>query len=167
MNKLEKLFIENVNGGSIISIDVETIPKLTGGKSNPDQGRITKVSTGNNVMVFQNRNSNAYENMVNRRLAAEGKDVNFTVGPRQWGTRIANTPFVEHKGEVYLEVIYLKAGDVKYKRDGVFVDKSEVIGLAEDAESGHQGGLDNKVIIRTFKFASIKAVTINSQRHTF
>jgi hypothetical protein len=167
MNKLEKLFIENVNGSSIISLDVETIPKLSGGKSNPDQGHITKETSGCNVMVFQNRNSNAYQNMVNKRLAQEGKSADFTVGPRTWGNRIKNTPFVEHKGEMYLEVICLKPGTSVFKRDGVVVDKSSVQGLADDAEGAVQGGLDNKVIIRTFKFASIKAVTINSQRYTF
>jgi hypothetical protein len=166
MHALEKLFIENVNGSSIISIDTTTIPTLAGGKSNPDQGRIAKVSTGHNVMVFQNRNSNAYQNMINKRLIAEGKNPEFEVGPRQWGTRIKNTPFVEHKGEMYLEVIFLRSGKVSYTRDGDVCDMNTIHGLKEDSVS-EQGGLDNKVIIRTFKFSSINAVTINGQKYNF
>lgn len=65
--------VANVNGASFVSISTVTTPKLTGGKSNPHQGRVQKVMTSANVMVFQNKNSNGYENMVNRRLIAEGK----------------------------------------------------------------------------------------------
>jgi len=101
--------------------------------------------------------------MINKRLAEEGKSSDFTVGPRTWGTRIKNTPFVEHNGEMYLEVIFLRAGDVSYHRDGVAVDKRDINGLNEPAE-GNQGGLDNKVIIRTFKFSSITAITINGSK---
>jgi hypothetical protein len=38
------------------------------------QGRVTKQTTGASVMVFTNQASNGYENMVQRRLVAEGKD---------------------------------------------------------------------------------------------
>lgn len=166
MNKVEKLFVENVSGATFIALDTLTPVKLVGGKANPDQGRITKQTIGSNVMVFQNKNSNAYQNMINKRLISEGKNPEFQVGERTWGTRIKNTPFVEHNGEMYLEVIFLKCGDVTYLRDGQLVNKSDIQGLPVEQEGGNQGGLDNKVIIRSFKFSSITGVTINGAHHT-
>ena len=163
MNKLQKL-LAGVNGASFISIDTETVPTLKGGKSNPHQGRVTKVSRGASVMVFQNKNTNAYENMVERRLKAEGKDpASFTLGPRAWGTRIEGTPFIEHKGETYLEVIFLKAPkETVYFLDGKEVDASEIQGLeADKPNADSQGGLENKVIIRTFKCDSITTIRVD------
>ena len=156
-----KQLLKDVNGGTFISIDTETDVKLTGGKSNPFQGRVTKRAIGHNVMVFQNKTTNAYENMVNRRLEAEGRSTEFEVGPRQWGTRIPNTPFVEHNGKTYLEVIFLKPGAVE-----LLVDGKQFVGVIEgmrEVVEGDQGGLENKVVIRTFGVDSIKGITVNKQ----
>ena len=164
MSKLQTL-LASVNGNSIISIDTVTTPVLAGGKKNPMQGQIRKVMIGGNVMVFTNKNSNGYENMVQRRLAQEGKDPStFELGERQWGTRIAGTPFVEHNGAKYLEVIFLRPGKVHFEHGLRTIERDQIEGL-KDAENGEQGGLDNKVIIRTFKEDSIAAITINGARH--
>ena len=158
---LERL-LAHVNGANFISIDTETVPTLTGGKKNPFQGRVTKKTTGSNVMVFSNKNHSAYEAMVNRRLTKEGKEGSFTVGPRQWGTRVPNKPFVEHNGQSYLEVIYLKAGDTQYLVDGQ--PFNGVIEGLKTAEESQQGGLEDKVIIRTINTANVKAITVNKHR---
>lgn len=154
-----------VNGASFIGLDTETTPVLLGGAKNPMKGRVRKIMTGASVMVFQNKNSNGYENMVNRRLAKEGKPVEFTVGPRQWGTRIEGTPFVMHEkdGQVkhYLEVIFLKPGPVHYELDGQPIDADKIIGLPAKREEGEQDGLENKVIIRTFGFDTIRGLRVD------
>jgi hypothetical protein len=159
--------IANVSGASFVTIDTVTVPKLAGGKSNPHQGRVLKVMTGANVMVFQNKNSNGYENMVNRRLLAEGKDpASFTLGTRTWGTRLENMPIVEHtkNGETkhYLEVIFLKAGKSHYLIDGNLVPASRIQGLQESTE-GEQGGLNDKVVIRTFDIENITQIRADGQ----
>ena len=111
-------------------------------------------------MCFSNSKGSAYEAMVKRRLAAEGKDAdNFEVGPRAWGQRETGTPFVMHDGKAYLEVVFLRAGRTHYELDGVVVSKDDIQGLPaprEDAEG--QGGLENKVVIRTFALDSITAL---------
>ena len=164
MTTLQNL-LANVNGNTIISIDTITTPTLKGGKSNPMQGKIRKVMIGANVMVFTNKHVNGYEAMVNRRLEKEGFDPgSFQVGPRAWGKRIDGTPFVEHNGQLYLEVIFLRPGKVHFMYGARPIDRSEIIGL-DEKEEAHQGGLRNKVIIRTFKADSIEAITINGQRH--
>lgn len=154
--------LNDFKGSQIIGLDSTTAVKLTGGQKNPMQGRIRKVTTGNLVMIF--KSSRGYANMVNRRLAKQidlTEDLferltseGFTPGPRPWGTRLPDTPFVEHKGEIYLECIFLKPGKSKFFLDGNPIKKSEIIGLQEKVE-GAQGGLRDKVIIRTFKMDSI------------
>lgn len=170
MHTLEAL-MKDVNGSTFIGIDTETLVTLKGGKKNPYQGRVTKKVTGSNVMVFQNKTTNGYENMVKRRLEVEGKKPDsFDLSPRAWGTRRNGEPFVDHKGETYLEVIFLKAGEVQYNLDGKPCTQQDMIrlmknGLETDKPEGKQGGLEDKVIIRTFKLESVKAVTINHTKH--
>jgi len=167
MTNIRTVINDNVNGATFISITTSTTPALTGGKKNPHKGFVKKVTTGSNVMVFQNKSSHGYANMVKRRLAAEGKNPdNFTLSDRTWGHRIPGTPFVEHKGEYYLEVIFLHAGETHYELDGREMDARFIIGLPPTPEGGKQGGLNDKVIIRTFKISSISALTINGTEYT-
>ena len=162
--QIQDIINENVNGATFVALDTVTEPRLKGGKSNPHKGRVTKVMTGANVMVFQNKSINGYDAMVKRRLEKEGKNPgDFKLSPRAWGHRIPNTPFVEHNGQLYLEVIFLSSGTVHYELDGVQVDPAEIQGLELTKQEGNQGGLSDKVIIRTFKVDNIKRVTINKE----
>ena len=164
--KLSTIINENVSGNTFISINTSTDVKLRGGKKNELQGRVRKITTGLNVMVYQNKTTNAYENMINKRLKKEGKQTTFEVGPRKWGERITNTPFVTHNEQAYLEVICLHPGTSHYEVDGVKTDADAIEGLPPVQDGGDQGGLDDKVIIRTFKVDSITAITINKEKHT-
>lgn len=164
MHAIEAL-VQQVNGASFIAIDTCTEPVLRGGMKNPMKGRIRKITIGNVVMVFQNKVANGYENMVHKRLEQEGKDpASFQLSERQWGTRVPNLPIVEHKGEKYLEVIFLKPGAVRYELDGVEIHKNDIEGLQEAIEA-EQGGLSNKVFIRTFKFENVTALTIGKKKY--
>ncbi len=160
--------VNNINGGSFIGLDTLTEVKLKGGKENPQQGRVTKRMVGATVMAFQNKNTNGYEAMIERRLIAEGKDPTaFELKPRHWGVRIPNLPIVEHMKDgvqkYYLEVIFLKPGPVQYLLDGAPVDAKDIIGLPE-AATGEQGGLENKVIIRDFAADSITEIRIDGKK---
>jgi len=165
--------LNSVNGASFVGIDTRTTPKIRktldtddGRIPNPHYDRITKLTTGSSVMVFQNKRSNGYVNMISRRLLKEGKDPeSFSLSPRTWGTRIANMPLVSHNGQWYLEVIFLKSGNTTYLLDGQPIEVSEIQGMTE-SKSGEQGGLGDKVIIRTIKMASISSITINKETHT-
>lgn len=150
-------------GGTFVGIDTRTEVKLTGGRKNPQVGRVTKLMRGATVMVFTNAETNAYAAMVQRRLADEGKDpASFTLGPRAWGTRVPGTPFVEHQGAHYLETIFLRPGKVQYQLDGVDVDAADIIGLPDRKDDElSQGGLENRVVIRTFKLDSIMCLRAN------
>ena len=155
----------NVSGSSFVGIDTLTEVPLTGGKSNPMKGRVTKRMTGASVMVFQNKRINGYKAMVERRLAKEGKPSTFKLSPRKWGKRIADTPFVEHNDSHYLEVIFLKAGEVEYLLDGEPINKADIAGLKSAADHSGQGGLEDQVTIRSFKFASIVKIRIDQTEY--
>lgn len=153
-----------IQGGSFIGIDTHTDVTLTGGKSNPQQGRVTKRMTGATVMAFTNQNVNAYKEMVQRRLTKEGKSPSaFVLHERKWGVRIPNMPIVEHKGAYYFEVIFLKPGQVEYLLDGIVVPSSAILGLPV-AREAVQAGLDDKVVLRDFKCESITELRINGQK---
>lgn len=150
-----------VNGASFVGIDSLTIVPLTGGQKNPMQGRVTKRTTGASVMVFSNQKTNAYEAMVERRLIKEGKDPkSFELKERAWGVRVPNMPIVEHNGAYYLEVIFLTPGHSEYMLDGQPVNVQDVIGM-KPASAGEQGGLADKVFIRTFAANSVTEVRVD------
>jgi len=163
--KITKI-LDNVNGASFISMDTTTTPILKGGKKNPMQGRVQKHNKGANIMVFQNKKANAYDNMVKRRLIAEGKDPElFKLSPRAWGTRLQGLPLVEHKGALYLEVIFLASGQTSYTLDGQPIDADSIEGLDIGKPEGKQGTLEDKVIIRTFKMDSITRLSIGDKEY--
>lgn len=160
--------LSNVNGATFISFDSLTDVPLLGGMKNPMKDRVKKRTIGNVVMVFTNKNSNGYDNMVRRRLEQEGKDPDsFKLGERKFGTRVEGTPIIEHGEEKYLEVIFLKAGKSCYELDGSEIADHAIIGLNPTNATGEQGGLEKKVIIRTFKFSSIIGLTVDKQRFDF
>ncbi len=157
--------LSNVNGNTIINITTETVLPLLGGKKNPMKDRVKKVTTGTNCMVFQNKNINGYAAMVQRRLNAEGKG-EFKLGERAWGTRVPELPVVEHEGAMYLEVIVLRTGAVHYELDGRVIAKEDIQGFKGEYEGGEQGGLENKVMIKCYKFDSLRAITIDKTTYT-
>lgn len=173
---IEEVFAD-VNGATFIGVDTETKTALKGGKSNPMKDRVTKRTYRMNVMVFQNKDKNGYEEMVKRRLVAEGKDPSsFSVGPRPWGTRIDETPFIEHNGKKYIEVIVLSSGESEYLLDGWPIDADKIEGLdktvvnprkEEDEKAVPQGGLENQVCVRTFAFESIRRLVVNGEEYRF
>jgi hypothetical protein len=58
----------------------------------------------------------------------------------------------------------MRAGEVKYMLDGVEINKQDIEGLDErEASAESQGGLDNKVVLRTFALDSIVALRVNSR----
>ena len=170
MNKIAKIAaaLQNVTGASFMGISTETPVTLKGGKKNPLQGRVTKRMEGGNVIIFTNTHSNGYENMVKRRLLKEGMAAeNFTLGKRVWGERLKDAPFVFHKGAMYVEVIFNQSpSNVTYFVDGKETPKEEIIGLPDKSE-GEQGGLSDKVIIRTYNAENIRSIRIDGKEFTF
>jgi len=160
--KLEQIksILESVSGCTFSSFDATTVPVLTGGKSNPHQGNITKVTKNNRVILFATTNTNGYENMINKLLGAEGKTPNFSVGVLPWGERVANLPLISHNGKFYLQAVFLNAGTSEYFLNGKPIDKADVIGLKSDNPGKAQGLDEHAVFIRTFALENIDAIRL-------
>jgi hypothetical protein len=157
-----------MNGAAFIGFDSETVEVLTGGKSNPMQGRVTKRGTGHSVMVFQNKLANGYLNQKRKLLEAAGQNPDdFKLSPRAWGERLPNTPIVRNvdkktgQRKYYLEVIFLRAGKTEYFLDGVAIDKEDIIGLKPAGPKD-----ETAVPIRTFAMDSLRAIRCDKQEFT-
>lgn len=92
---------KTVRGCAIVSFDSVTAMKLNKylDKSrqipNPHFGRIQKHTNGKLGLLFSDKVSNGYENMVNRRKETIGQEADFVVGERAWGDKLPNTPFMQ------------------------------------------------------------------------
>jgi hypothetical protein len=162
--------VGNVSGNSFVGLDMVSTVKLKGGKANPHQGRVQKRVTGATIQVFQNKESNGYENMVKRRLVAEGKAAeDFTLSERTWGERLDNLPVVKHEKDgqtkYYLEGIFQNSGEVEYLLDGKPVALEDIEGLEAKAPTSGQGGLENKVAIRTIDAENIVTLRVNGSSY--
>jgi hypothetical protein len=152
--------IEVANKASFIGIDMLTQVKLTGGKANEMQGRITK-----RVIGAQARLASNYAKSVNAQLVREGKEPDFVPSERKWGKRLDGLSIVEHNGNHYLEVVFDKPGTVTYFIDGdTEIAAKDIIGLAEKKE-GEQGGIEKKIFIRDIKVESLLAIRINKETY--
>lgn len=165
MTKLQQIVNAATSGATIASIDSLTDVKLKGGKKNPLQGKVQKETIGSNVMLFQNKTGSAYVNKVRRHLEKEGFDPDsYKPRPPVWGTRIQNTPFVEHKGEIYIECVFIRSGTVTYLVDGVPTNPCDIEGLDTTVRHAKtQELLTEKVIIRKFNVKSIQRIAIGGE----
>lgn len=168
MKSLFELINENINGCTFISVDTETsvatIAYDKHGRRNPHHNKVTKQMIGANVMIAQYKTTNAYENMVNKRLEKEGKKPNFKSTHLPWGERIPNTPFIQHGNKIYLQVIFLHAGSQVFMVDGAPFPKEKVQGIkVPHASRPLQNRLEDKVIVRVFDIKSINKVVINGK----
>ncbi len=155
--------LDSINGMTFAGMDTITEVKLKGGKKNPMLGRVTKHTVGNHVMLFTNKKNNAYAAMVKRRLEAEGKDPNsFTLGELAWGTRVPESPLIEHKGKFYIQTIFIRGGKSTYYLDNTVIEKDLIEGFDDkEVTSGRQGLEDeNTVVVRTFALDSIREIRI-------
>lgn len=162
--KLQQIVNANVNGATFVGIDTTTDVTLRGGKKNPLQGKVVKRTIGSNVVICQNKSGSSYVNIVRKRLQKEGIDPNlFEPGESKWGTRIPETPFIEHKGKIYLEVVFIKSGSVINYVNGKVTPTDEIEGYPQVRHPHTQEMLTNKVVLRRYSVDSIDRITIGGK----
>lgn len=170
-----------LEGAKFVAIDTLTVVPLNktiagrGTGANPHFGRVLKRSEGCQVMVYTNKKSNAYENMVKRRLEKNGQDPEqFELSARKWGERIEDSCFIKHTKDgvekQYLEVIFLNGPKkVEYLLDGKPIAKEELIGFREPSVNplmqGGLAGTEDEVILRTFECNSVKRIRTDSKEY--
>ena len=146
----------------IIKLTTMSDVKLTGGKKNPLQGKVTKVTEGATVNLMD---GTTYGEVVKEQMVKEGKDPNdFKINERPWGIRVDNTPLIKHNDQYYLETMHLSGGTTTYMVEGNPTNKDDIEGLpVTKVSESSQGGIDNKVIIRTHKLESIVGLYVNDK----
>lgn len=148
--------LKSVKGSTFVNIETVTEPQLLGGKSCPFNG-ITKHSIINGCIGFK------YENSVNNQRLREASINDFKSEPRKWGTKIPNTPLVEHQGTYYLEVKVEKTEQPVYVLSGKIIDNKEIIPYIPKISSRQD--LVKEVILRDFKIDSISRIKINKTQY--
>lgn len=165
--KVIKDIVDGIKGTRFASIDTTSQVTLLGGKKNSMQGRVTKKTIGSTVILAVSA-ENVYANMVKKRLIEEGKDfTEFKLKPRAWGVRDGDTCFIKHNDKIYLECIFTKAGKSKYYLDDEEIETDKIEGFKEPAKVNEesQGGLEDKVVIRTYDINSLDAIRINGEEY--
>lgn len=156
--------LDSIRGNTIASMDTITeVKDLRGGKKNAMKGRVTKHTTGNRVQLFTSHKG--YKNMVNRRLEAEGKVANFEPAALPWGSRIDDSPLIEHNGKFYIQMIFIKGGESTYYLDNAVIAKADIEGFVEKEANAGRTGLEdgNEPIVRTFALDSIREIRMMGQ----
>jgi hypothetical protein len=162
-----KEIVDQVEGSGTFILDTKTVVKLKGGKKNLLQERVEKTTAGSEVVIYNKYDGNGYSDLIKAQMTNEGKDPSeFELKPRAWGTRIENTPFVEHKGNYYIECIFNKSGKSEYLVDGEIYE-DDIEGLPEKtvndptkAAIESQGGIETKIVIRTFSVEAIEKIEL-------
>lgn len=164
-----KAALNGFKGTTFAGITTLTNVKMMGGKKNLFQGRVQKlVKSG--ITLFDS--AKGYENRVNKQLVQEGKEPNFCVGDLAWGERVGDSPIITHNDKFYLQSVFLnKPSEVIYILDGEMVVDKEVLNFIKSTEissnGGNQGGLAEKVNVRTFSFDSVLILKMNGIEYRF
>lgn len=128
-------------------------------------GKLLKISRVQGIAG----KSVSYSSAVNRRLEKAGLPETFEAAPRKWGSRIENTAIVEHKGNLYLEIIALRCLSTVYVIAGPngnrIVRKNQIERflrpVAESARQSEAGLEEKQVILRDYRIDRIREIRGN------
>jgi hypothetical protein len=152
--------IDKIDGCTFATLDAVTKPSAG----------VKKVTTGERVMLFTNKHGSGYEKMVHRRLRECGLNPKtFTVEDLLWGSRVPNTPLIEHHGKYYLQVVVLQQGETDTFIGNRLVPKEGTPWLLRDrSNEGANQGLprDKRVIVRAYALKSITSITLMKETVT-
>ncbi len=127
---------------------------------NNGSGEVYKKSRTNGMINYR------YEDSINRQRVREGLEANFQAAPRQWGTRIEGTCFLEHNGHFYVTMKVQSAKSPTYvngpENDASEIEKPGVEFWRASGRSSRQG-IENQIINRDFRLDHLTAITIQGQ----
>jgi len=144
---------------------------------NPFVGKLFKVSTVSGEINWQ------YGHEVNRQRQREGgfeivdgqpvvaTVEDFKAHNRKWGQRIENSPFVEHKGQHYLELKVSESNGHEYRDENNELVTGETLEHAKTffpkrSESSRQQ-VENKIVLRDYRLDRVTAITLHDSGMTF
>lgn len=158
--------IERAVPVTVVAKTVVGMNKGRGENINPFYNKIYKTQESNVFVAMD------YETAVNRRLIKEGKDPEFEVSARKWGENIGKSPIIsnEKNGVVthYMQCYFVTNNKPKVSYeilndDNTFspIDKATFEDYLKPVSSSNSQGLDNEIMVRTFKLENILEVHAN------
>ena len=153
VEKLEEVLADKVR---FISFESQTVPKMRK-TNNPYFDTVVKVTR---AVVQVGRD---YETAVNNQLKKEGKEPNFVASTPSGRHHISKllTAKNDDEKQLYLNIFYFNNDkariQVKYVDTitGKEIDKALLAPFMPKASEAAQGGVDKKIILRTYKLESI------------
>lgn len=147
-------------GAQIISIVVEIDP----GKNQKCKNKVIKRSYINGIINWH------YGNAVNRQLKREGSNEVFQASIRKWGKRISNSPFVEHNGQLYLEMKVQNVYQTQYLvyQNGkvVEVPRISISQFIRDKSTLNNNSPTQKpIVLCDYKLSGIRQVKMNGRTY--
>jgi len=155
--ELKRLLAEK-RGTTFVGLITETVPQMRK-TNNPWHGRVTKRSEVNGAIGW------IYGNSVNYQREREGLESDFTAFPRTWGTRVAGTPLVEHKGKTYLELkVESTREPIYYLDDGSEIDVEKLRVFFPKQKKSARQEVEKEIILRDYSLVNIKEIAIDKNR---
>lgn len=145
--------LQAIKGAKIATFVTETVPALKK-RGNPFEG-VIKRTTMNGLINFN------YRTALDKALIANGKaPSNRPAGKRAWGEKVPNSPFIMHKGAMYLEVKNNgRPSKVEYLIDG------ETIAAAQIEPWLPAKGKQMEVAMCDVSVQNIKELRVNGVRY--
>jgi hypothetical protein len=167
-SELRDLFLR-IQHATMLTITAETIPALR--KSSDlgvvcpfwddyKAGRFVKVAQTNGVAYW------VYRNSVLRKRDKVGVEGEWEPAPRQWGVRVAGTPFVEHTNKAgefhtYLELKVERSLGYIYRLNGKEIGSDHIHPFLRPASPNRQGLSDeDEVLVRDYDLDNILEVRV-------
>jgi hypothetical protein len=143
-----KLLLDQINGCTFAVIDSTTKP-VPG---------VIKVTVGTRVILFTNKETNGYEEMVRRRFIEAGKDPSdFVLGDLPWGERIPDTPLITCRGFYYLQTVVLEPGKSTCYVGNEEVDPEDFL----PSRRTNQGlSKEDEVVVATYRLDHIDRIAL-------
>lgn len=156
-----KRLLQDRAGAEIISLTVRTQPRVN--KKNRQTGMPCPFVVVSKVINLNCILKTDYEKAVNKRRRAEGLPDNFKVSDAAWHvTAPEGPPFVMNgknpSEQRYLKVRCLRLLETSYWADGKKISKSALSGWLPKKSTPKNQGVQNPIIIRTFKTENIQEI---------
>lgn len=149
--------LSGIRGATFATLITQTDARLR--KTGNPFGQVQKVSRVNVCLGYQ------YEKAVNRQRIREDSEADFRAGPRQWGTRIPGTFFVEHKGKTYLETkVERSLGHAYIDSRGRQLTDDEVAPYLP-ARGENRQEVEREILVRDYSLDSIRSIACRGETY--
>lgn len=165
--------LANVNRPTIVTVWAEVVPDMyvkdqETGERNPYLGRTVKQSRVNGMICWTYAVSvnNQRQREANPQTVEEAHAVPvFIPEPRKWGERVPNTPLVNHKGKVYLELKVERVLETCYLIDGQTADPEVLRPFLKTKQEGRRQEVAKPVVLRDYALENIKGIQFQGEYH--